>query len=155
MYRTQPISANLKAGEIIRSGGRLLVNDGANNTFAETAAGQIALGVSADESSRAAVSPHAYETTGATVGYYPLGGVMLIQVDAASTFNIGGTVYVGSSGLATSSDGGGAHKKLGIYVGDAAHAATALSEPLGGNEGQSGATEGALIRVNTNSADIA
>jgi len=153
MYRTQPISATLKDGEIIRSGGRLLVNDSTNNTLAETEAGQIAIGVSADESSRSAVSPHAYETTGATVGYYPLGGVLLVQVDATSTFNIGATVYVSGDGLATSTVG--SNKKLGIYVGDAAHAATALSAPLGGNEGQSGATEGALIRVNTNSADIA
>jgi hypothetical protein len=155
MYRTQPISANLKAGEIIRSGGRLLVNEGTTNTFKESVANGIALGVSADESSRAAVSPHAYETTGATVGYYPLGGVMLVQVDATSTFNIGDTVYVGGSGLATSDADSGSNKKLGIYVGDAAHTATALSEPLGGNEGQSGATEGAIIRVNTNTADIA
>ena len=154
MYRTQPISITLKDNEIVRGGGKLLVNDGANNTMALTAAGQIALGVSADESSRAAAEPHAYETTGATVGYYPLGGVMLVQVDAASTFNIGATVYVGSDGLATSSAGGG-HKKLGIYVGDSAHPETALTAHLGGNAGQSGLTEGAVIRVNTNSADIA
>tara|TARA_Y100001972_G_scaffold126981_1_gene182372 strand:- start:577 stop:1038 length:462 start_codon:yes stop_codon:yes gene_type:complete len=153
MYRTQPISVTLKDNEIVRGAGKLLVNDGVNNTMALTAAGQIALGVTADESTRTAVSPHPYETSGATVGYYPLGGVMLVQVDAASTFNIGATVYVSGDGLATSTEG--TNKKLGIYVGDAAHAATALSAPLGGNEGQSGATEGALIRVNTNSADIA
>ncbi len=153
MYRTQPISVTLKDGEISRSAGKLIVNDGTNNTMALTAAGQIALGVTADESTRTAVSPHPYETTGATVGYYPLGGVMLIQVDAASTFNIGATVYVSGDGLATSTVG--SNKKLGIYVGDAAHPATALTAPLGGNEGQSGLTEGALIRVNTNSAAIA
>lgn len=153
MYRTQPISVTLKNDEISRSAGKLIVNDGTNNTMALTAAGQIALGVTADESSRAAVAPHAYETAGATVGYYPLGGVMLIQVDAASTFNIGATVYVSGDGLATSTVG--SNKKLGIYVGDAAHPATALTAPLGGNEGQSGLTEGALIRVNTNSAAIA
>jgi len=153
MYRTQPISVTLKDGEISRSAGKLIVNDGTNNTMALTAAGQIALGVTADESSRAAVAPNAYETAGATVGYYPLGGVMLIQVDAASTFNIGATVYVSGDGLATSTVG--TNKKLGIYVGDAAHPATALTAPLGGNEGQSGLTEGALIRVNTNSAAIA
>ncbi len=153
MYRTQPISVTLKDGEISRSAGKLIVNDGTNNTMALTAAGQIALGVTADESTRTAVSPHPYETAGATVGYYPLGGVMLIQVDAASTFNIGATVYVSGDGLATSTVG--SNKKLGIYVGDAAHPATALTAPLGGNEGQSGLTEGALIRVNTNSAAIA
>lgn len=153
MMRTQPISVTLKNDEIVRGAGKLLVNDGVNNKMALTAAGQIALGVTADESTRTAVSPHPYETSGATVGYYPLGGVLLVQVDAASTFNIGATVYVSGDGLATSTVG--TNKKLGIYVGDAAHAATALSAPLGGNEGQSGATEGALIRVNTNSADIA
>ena len=153
MMRTQPISVTLKDGEIVRQMGKLLVNDGANNTMALTAAGQIALGVTADESSRTAVSPHPYETTGATVGYYPLGGVLLVQVDATSTFNIGATVYVSGDGLATSTVG--SNKKLGIYVGDAAHPATALTAPLGGNEGQSGLTEGAFIRVNTNSADIA
>jgi hypothetical protein len=76
---------------------------------------------------------------------------MLVQVEAASTFNIGATVYVGAAGLATSTEG--SNKKLGIYVGDAAHPATALTAPLGGNEGQAAATEGALIRVNTNSAE--
>ena len=153
MMRTQPISVTLKDGEIVRGMGKLIVNDSTNNTMALTAAGQIALGVTADESSRTAVSPHPYETTGATVGYYPLGGVLLVQVDATSTFNIGATVYVSGDGLATSTVG--SNKKLGIYVGDAAHPATALTAPLGGNEGQSGLTEGAFIRVNTNSADIA
>ena len=153
MYRTQPISVTMKDDEVIRSPGRLITMDGTTNTMRTSAAAAIALGVTADESSRSAVSPHAYVTSGHTVGYYPLGGVMLVQVDAASTFNIGETVYVGASGLATSTQG--SNKKLGIYVGDAAHTATALSAPLGGNEGQSGLTEGALIGVNTNSAAIA
>ena len=153
MYRTQPISVTLKDGEISRSAGKLIVNDGTNNTMALTAAGQIALGVTADESSRTAVSPHPYETASATVGYYPVGGVLLVQVDAASTFNIGATVYVSGDGLATSTVG--SNKKLGIYIGDAAHVATALTAPLGGNAGQAGLTEGALIRVNTAHAAIA
>lgn len=152
MYRTQPISVTLKDGEIIRSAGRLLINDGTNNTMEETVATGYCIGVSADESTRSAVSPHAYETAGATVGYYPVGGVMLVQVDATSEFNIGETVYVGASGLASDVN---SNKKLGIYVGDAKHSATALIAPLGGNEGQGTATEGVLIRVNTAHAAIA
>jgi hypothetical protein len=125
--------------------------DGTTNTLETTDAADICIGIAVEESSRDALQ--VYETTGATVSYYPLTGILLVQVDAASTFNIGETVYVGGAGLATST--AGSNKKLGLYVGDAAHAATALSAPLGGNDGQSGATEGALIRVNTSHAHIA
>lgn len=144
----QPLTATLKNAEIIRSSGRLLVNDGTTNTLMESAAAGIAMGVAVDESSRD--SAGTLETASATVSYYPLTGVQLVQVDAASTFNIGATVYVGAAGLATSTVG--SNKKLGLYVGESAHAATALSAPLGSG---GAATEGALIRVNTSHAHIA
>jgi len=151
MNYVQPLNATLKDAEIVRSAGRLLTMDGSTNTLETTDVTDICIGVAVEESSRDSLQ--VYEASGATVSYYPLTGILLVQVDAASTFNIGATVYVGGSGLATST--AGSNKKLGLYVGESAHAATALSAPLGGNDGQSGATEGALIRVNTSHAQIA
>jgi hypothetical protein len=151
MNYVQPLNATLKDAEIVRSAGRLLTMDGSTNTLETTDVTDVCIGVAVEESSRDSLQ--VYETTGATVSYYPLTGILLVQVDAASTFNIGDTVYVGGAGLATST--AGSNKKLGLYVGESAHAATALSAPLGGNDGQSGATEGALIRVNTSHAQIA
>ena len=154
MDRTQPINADVVAGSYFRSAGRLVINGSGGagtNKLQETAAAGIAIGVTADESSRDAAG--GLEAADATVSYYPLGGVLLVQTDAASTYDIGDTVYVGANGLATSTVG--SNKKLGIYVGDGAHAATALSGPLGVNTDSTGATEGALIRVATHGAAIA
>ncbi|QDP62539.1 MAG: hypothetical protein Unbinned2404contig1000_16 [Prokaryotic dsDNA virus sp.] len=154
MDRTQPINADVVDGTYFRGSGRLIINGSGGsgtNKVQETAAAGICIGVTAGESSRDAAG--ALEAANATVSYYPLGGVLLVQVDAASTFNIGATVYVGANGLATSTVG--SNKKLGIYVGDGAHTATALSAPLGGNTDSTGATEGALIRVATHGAAIA
>lgn len=151
MNYVQPLNATLKDAEIVRSAGRLLTMDGTTNKLMNSGLGDICLGVAVEESSRDELQ--VYETAGATLSYYPLTGILLVQVDDTSTFNIGATVYVGGDGLATST--AGSNKKLGLYVGESAHAATALSAPLGGNDGQSGATEGALIRVNTSHAQIA
>ena len=151
-----PRTATLKDNEICKGPGKLLVNDGSNNTLETTDATDICIGVSAAESSRDANST--YETSGATVAYYPLGGVLMVQCEAASTFNIGDTVYVGGLGLATSTSG--SNKKLGIYIGDGAHAATALvANGNGDTEQIGGATlllsEGAMIVVDTHGAAIA
>ena len=147
-----PRNATLKTGEYSKGPGKLLVNDGSTNTLETTDATDICIGVSAGDSTRDADG--ALQTAaGATVAYYPLGGVLMVQVEAASTFDIGDTVYVGGAGLATST--AGSNKKLGLYVGDAAHAATALV--ANGNSDTDGTllSEGAMIPVMTSGAAIA
>ena len=146
-----PRNATLKTGSYSKGPGKILAVDG-TNTLDLSAVTEVPLGISAGDSSRTAAL--ALDTTaGATVSYYPLGGVLMVQVDAASTFDLGDTVYVGASGLATST--AGSNKKLGLYVGDSAHAATALV--ANGNSDADGAllSEGAMIPVMTAGAAIA
>ena len=142
-----PRNATLKDSEIVRGLGRLLVNDGTTNTVETTDAADICIGVSAGESSRDA--NHDFETSGATVSYYPLGGVLMVQSAVSQTYTTGLKVYVGADGLATTTVG--SNKLLGIYVGEgkvtgSALLATANSTSL---------TEGELIPVMTAGAATA
>ena len=89
-----PRNATLKASTTVSGKGLLLVNDSTNNTVDLCADGEIAIGVSAGESSRGADG--ALETSGATVAYYPLGGVLMVQSEASQTYTTGLTVYVGA-----------------------------------------------------------
>jgi len=147
-----PRNATLKTGEYSKGPGKLLTMDGTTNTLETTDATNICIGVSAGDSSRTAAG--AIQTAaGATVSYYPLGGVLMVQCEAASTFDIGDTVYVGGAGLATSTTG--SNKKLGLYVGDGAHAATALVANGNGDTDGALRSEGAMIAVNTTGAAIA
>lgn len=144
---TDPRNATLKDAEVVRGLGRLLVNDGTNNKLETTDATDICIGVSAGESSRDA--EHVFETASATVGYFPLGGVLMVQSTTSQTYTTGCTVYVGANGLATAT--AGSNKKLGIYVGEGLVTggdllATANSASL---------TEGVLIPVMTAGAAIA
>ena len=148
-----PRNATLKNSEVVKGLGRLLVNDGTTNTLETTDAGDICIGVSAGESSRDA--NHAFETTGATVSYFPLGGVLMVQSAANQTYTTGLTVYVGADGLATDSDSG-SDKKLGIYVGEGQTTSTALLVPANEDATDvSNRTEGELIAVMTAGAAIA
>ncbi len=112
-----PRNATLKASTTVSGKGLLLVNDSTNNTVDLCADGEIAIGVSAGESSRGADG--ALETSGATVAYYPLGGVLMVQSEASQTYTTGLTVYVGASGQVIDSDDHSS-KKLGLYVGEGA-----------------------------------
>ena len=76
-----PRNATLKASTTVSGKGLLLVNDSTNNTVDLCADGEIAIGVSAGESSRGADGE--LETSGATVAYYPLGGVLMVQSEAS------------------------------------------------------------------------
>jgi hypothetical protein len=109
-----PRNATLKDATTVSGPGYLLTNDSTNNKLDLTAVTEIAIGVSVGESSRDA--NQVYETTGATVSYYPLGGVLMVACEASQTFTTGATVYVGGSGLATAT--AGSNKKLGLYVGE-------------------------------------
>jgi len=112
-----PRNATLKASTTVSGKGLLLVNDSTNNTVDLCADGEIAIGVSAGESSRG--SDGELETSGATVAYYPLGGVLMVQSEASQTYTTGLTVYVGASGQCIDSDDHSS-KKLGLYVGEGA-----------------------------------
>ena len=112
-----PRNATLKASTTVSGKGLLLVNDSTNNTVDLCANGEIAIGVSAGESSRG--EDQALETSGATVAYYPLGGVLMVQSEASQTYTTGLTVYVGDAGQVIDSDDHSS-KKLGLYVGEGA-----------------------------------
>lgn len=112
-----PRNATLKASTTVSGAGLLLVNDSTNNTLDLCADGEIAIGVSAGESSRG--EDNALETSGATVAYYPLGGVLMVQSEASQTYTTGLTVYVGASGQCIDGDDHSS-KKLGLYVGEGA-----------------------------------
>ena len=131
-----PRNATLKASTTVSGKGLLVVNDSTNNTVDLCADGEIAIGVSAGESSRGADG--ALETSGATVAYYPLGGVLMVQSEASQTYTTGLTVYVGASGQCIDSNDHSS-KKLGLYVG----------------EGAASVAAGTLIPVMTAGADIA
>lgn len=149
---TYPLPRNIELEDstVVYGTGKILkVGSTANHADLSTAT-SVAIGITTASSSRSGAD-HTLTTAGATVSYYPLGGVLMVQTDAASTFDFGDTVYVGGDGLATST--AGSNKKLGLYVGDSAHAATALSAPLSGDTSSS--TEGALIPVDTHGAAIA
>lgn len=142
-----PRNATLKDSEVVRGLGRLLVNDGTNNTVETTDATDICIGVSAGESSRDA--DHDFETTGATVSYYPLGGVLMVQSAASATYTTGCLVYVGADGLATAT--AGSNKVLGIYVGEGQTTGSALLATANSTS----LTEGELIPVMTAGAATA
>ncbi len=142
-----PRNATLKDAEVIRGIGRILTVDGTNNTLTENTATSISIGISAGESSRDA--DHAFETSGATVSYFPLGGVLMVQSEASKTYTTGCLVYAKANGLASPT--ANSSKVLGIYVGEgqatgSALLATANSATL---------TEGELIPVMTAGAATA
>jgi hypothetical protein len=112
-----PRNATLKASTTVSGKGLLLVNDSTNNTLDLCADGEIAIGVSAGESSRG--EDLELETSGATVAYYPLGGVLMVQSEASQTYTTGLTVYVGASGQCIDSNDHSS-KALGLYVGEGA-----------------------------------
>ena len=150
-----PRNATLKTAAIVKGPGKLITMDSTNNTVDLTAVGEIAIGVSAGDSSRTAagvLDPAA----GATVAYYPMGGVLMIQSAASMTWTTGLLVYATSLGLATTSSGSSA-KIIGTYVGEGQATAAALTANGNSDSEQTdGATlllsEGEMIAVNTNGA---
>ena len=109
---TAPRNATLKSGLTVVGMGYLLTNDGTSNKLDLTAAGEVALGVSADESERDASGL----VSGGKVGFRPLGGVLLVAAAASQTLTTGLTVYAGAGGLLTTT--AGSNKKIGLYIGE-------------------------------------
>ena len=145
-----PRNITLEDATVIYGAGKILkVGATANKADLSTAA-SVGIGVTVASSSRENEG-HVLDVTAATVSYVPMGAMVMVQTDAASTYNFGATVYVAADGLCTSTSG--SNKKLGLYVGDSAHAATALTAPLSGDTAS--LTEGAMIPVDTHGAAIA
>ena len=123
-----PRNATLKDAETVSGVGILLAKDGTTNTLLVGAAGTVALGVSAGESSRDA--EQVLETAGATCSFFPMGGVQMIAA-LAETYTTGQLVYLKSAGRVGGT--AGSDKLVGVYVG----------------EGEVVGTAGLLIPVNT------
>jgi len=144
-----PRNATLKTGAYSKGPGKLLTMDSTNNTVDLTAVSEIAIGVSAGDSSRTAAL--ALDTSaGATVAYYPMGGVLMIQSAASQTYTTGCLVYATGDGLATASSASSA-KVIGTYVGEG-EATTALVANGNGDTDGALLSEGNMIAVNTNGA---
>ena len=146
-----PRNITLEDATVIYGAGKILKAGSTANKADLSSNGAVAMGITVASSSREGAG-HVLDTTAATVSYVACGGVVMVQTDAASTYDFGDTVYAGASGLASSSSAS-SKKVLGLYVGDSAHAATALSAPLSGDT--TSATEGAMIAVDTHGAAIA
>ena len=127
-----PRNGTLKAGSTVSGIGYLLAQDG-TNTLDLSAATEVCIGVSADESERDASGL----VSGGKVAFYPLGGVLMVASKTGLTWALGDTVYVDAGGLASKTVG--SNKKLGLYVG----------------EGTTTSADGDLIPVMTAGADIA
>tara|TARA_R100000005_G_scaffold96067_1_gene80455 strand:+ start:879 stop:1301 length:423 start_codon:yes stop_codon:yes gene_type:complete len=123
---TEAVSMNLKASTTVAGAGYILTNDSTNNTVDLSAATEVGVFISADESSRDSAGE--LETSDATVSAYPLGGVLLVATTASQTYTTGLTVYVGANGLATIT--AGSNKKLGLYVGSGVTTSSSAGETL-------------------------
>ena len=123
-----PRSATLKNSETVSGVGIILAKDGTNNKVQVGAATDVPLGVSVGESSRDA--DQVLETVGATVSFFPMGGVHMVAA-LAETYTTGQLVYLKGSGRVGGT--AGSDKLVGVYVGT----------------GETVGTAGDLIPVNT------
>jgi len=109
-----PRNAVLKDAETVSGVGIVLTKDSTNNKLKVGVAASVPIGISAGESSRDADLE--FETTGATVSYFPMGGVQMVASAASITYNTGDLVYLKASGRI--SNVAGSDKLVGVYVGE-------------------------------------
>jgi hypothetical protein len=108
-----PRTATLKDSETVSGIGIVLTKDSTNNKLKVGAAASVPIGISAGESSRDA--DQVLETTGATVSFFPMGGVQMVASAASITYRTGDLVYLKGSGRI--SNVAGSDKLVGVYVG--------------------------------------
>ena len=108
-----PRTATLKDATTVAGVGYLLTMDSTNNTLDLTAANEIAIGVSMCESSRDADGT--LETSGATVSFVPMNGVIMVASAASQTYTTGLLVYAQAAGVAGTTSS--SRKLIGVYVG--------------------------------------
>lgn len=109
-----PRNATLKDAETVGGVGRVLAKDSTNNKLQLGAATDVPIGISAGESSRDA--DLVFETTGATVSYFPMGGVHMVASQTGITYRTGDLVYLKGSGRVNRT--AGSDKLVGVYVGE-------------------------------------
>ena len=133
-----PRDATLVTGQTVSGAGLLLKATGALVETTNAGADHVAIGVSAGDSSRD-VDGTLATAAGATVSYYPMGGVLMIQSEASVTYALGDVVYAGDLGMCDKTSS--SQKAIGIYVGD--------------GEAIDSDGAGTLVAINTNSAVVA
>tara|TARA_B110000495_G_C22412511_1_gene262089 strand:+ start:26 stop:487 length:462 start_codon:yes stop_codon:yes gene_type:complete len=146
-----PRNIELEDATVVYGAGKILKAGSTANHADLSSNASVPMGITIASSSREGAD-NALDTAGATVSYVPLGGVLMVQCDAASTFDFGAVVYVGASGLASHS-AASSKKILGLYLGSANHPTTALTAPLSGDTAS--LTEGVMIAVDTHAAVLA
>lgn len=124
---TDPRTAAVKTGQTVTGVGLLLTQDsGLRVTGA--GASEVAVGVSAGESSRDA--DLAYETSGATVSFFPMGGVLWVASEAL-TWAVGDVAYASGSGYCDKTSS--SQKAIGVYVGAGETVAAGVLVPINTN----------------------
>ena len=129
-----PRTATLVTGQTVSGTGLLLKATGALVETTDAASSHVAIGVSAADSTRD-IDGDLQTAAGATVSYYPMGGVLMIASEAV-TWALGDIAYASADGQCDKSSS--SQKAIGIYVGN----------------GET-ASAGDLVPINTNSAVVA
>ena len=134
MEQLKARTGTMKAGVTSATQAGLCLHIDGTDTFDVCEQSDVVIGVTADEQER----DQDGLVAGGSVGYYTLGGVLMLASKASTTYAVGGFVYADDDGLVAAAQAGSS-KKVGIYVG--AGAVTTSS------------TAGDLIAVDTSFAE--
>jgi predicted RecA/RadA family phage recombinase len=134
MEQLKARTGTMKAGASSALQAGLCLHIDGTNTFDVCEQSDVVIAVTADEQERDSSGLVA----GGSIGYYTLGGVLMLASKRATSYAVGGFVYADDNGLVAAAQAGSS-KKVGIYVG-----AGALT---------TGDTDGDLIAVDTSFAE--